>query len=201
MRGSVVIPYVDLYSLPYTCVLCGSSLGFPHPFLIPHYTDLSLRDKSVSTSSSRTISRGIRPCGGGAAGRGRRDWTGTALAGGAAGRAGGNPASRRPPGSRIRPRPAAPRPPLPGGRGFRSSPAGRRRGPACAPSRSAPNRTWVRARSRPARHRIPSGDTAACFHNTYTHRPSIAAPKSIGGAHIDLSAMLSLCHWKALRSN
>ena len=26
LRGSVVIPYVDLYSLPYTCVLCGVSL-------------------------------------------------------------------------------------------------------------------------------------------------------------------------------
>ena len=61
------------------------SSSIPHSsFLIPHYTDLSLQDKSVSTSSSRTISRGIRPCGGGAAGRGHRDWTGTALAGGAA---------------------------------------------------------------------------------------------------------------------
>ena len=154
-------------------------------------------DKSVFTSSSHTISPCIRPCVGGAAGRAGTDSAGTALAGGA----GGNPASRRPPGSRIHPRPAAPRPPLPGGRGFRLSPGDRRRGPAFDPPHSAPRRTWVRARSRPARNRIPSGDTAAYFHNTYTHRPSIAAAKQIGAAHIDLSAMLSLCHWKALRSN
>ena len=158
-------------------------------------------DKSVFTSSFRTISLCTRPCGGGAAGRGHRDWAGTASAGAEARRAGGNPASHRPPGSRIRPLPAAPRPSHPVGMGFRSSPVDRRTDPACGPSHSAQGRTWARARSRPARHHIPSGDTAACFHNTYTHRPSIATPKQISGALIDLSAMLSLCHWNALRSN
>ena len=89
----------------------------------------------------------------------------------------GSPASRIPPDSHSRPRPAIPQPPPPGGRGFRSSPGGRRIHRASAPFHSATRRTRARAHScHGVRHRTPSGDTAACFHKPYSQRLSIVAP-------------------------
>jgi hypothetical protein len=128
------------------------------------------------TASSRTVFPCIPRAGAGSADRDGMDSVG--MAGAVAGaRRAGSPASHTPPDSHSRPHPAAPRPSPPGGRGFRSSPGDRRIHQASAPSHSAPRRIQAPARSCPGvRYRTPSGDTAACFHNTYSQRLSIAAP-------------------------
>ena len=130
----------------------------------------------IFTASSRTVFPCIHRAGAGSADRDGMDSVG--MAGAVAGaRRAGSPASHTPPDSHSRPHPAAPRPSPPGGRGFRSSPGDRRIHQASAPSHSAPRRTQAPARSCPGvRYRTPSGDTAACFHNTYSQRLSIAAP-------------------------
>ena len=164
---------------------CGSRHSYSLFPMIYSCRFLQHLNKSEFTSSSRTASPGIRPGGGvaedttvyrdSADTSADRDSAGTGGAGGGRRRRGGNPASRRPPGSRIHPRPAAPLRTPPVGRGFQSSPGGMRIRPAAVLPRSARRRTRARARRRPDRSHIPSGDKAAYSHKPYSQRLSIAA--------------------------